>query len=316
MLTIESLMKEVIHNMDTGKFEQALTVINQLKAKRANIKNLDLNRARCFIELEQPYAGSAAEQALLEELSNHPDNKEAQVYLKQIRKEHEIFGRNTSQIKNREFLDVHQEIRDFTMLPVERLYRLWTRASQILKTGSGLGEFHEYGTARGGTAAMIAYLLKSYRVDKQVKVFDSFEGLPPEGEFDTTSGQSATAVGWGEGTCYAGVESLEKISSMLGVESYIEPIKGYYEDTLPKYPYTTRKICFAHVDCDWFDSIKIVLNHLLPALTIKNYIQIDDFGYWDGVRKATEEAFSLHRVAAESFDIDGFSMGFEINGNF
>jgi hypothetical protein len=45
-----------------------------------------------------------------------------------------------------------------------------------------------------------------------------------------------------------------------------------------------------HIDCDWYQSYKEVLDFLHSRLNEGAILQLDDYNTWEGVSKALEEA--------------------------
>lgn len=77
-------------------------------------------------------------------------------------------------------------------------------------------------------------------------------------------------------------------------------IKGKVEQTIPGT--LPGKIALLRLDTDWYESTKHELNHLYPLLEKAGILIIDDYGAWQGARKAVDEYFStngpvyLHRL--------------------
>ena len=61
--------------------------------------------------------------------------------------------------------------------------------------------------------------------------------------------------------------------------------KGYFEDTL--HPQTD--IAFAHIDCDWYDPVKLCLERIVPRLSAGAYVVLDDYNDYGGCRRAVDE---------------------------
>lgn len=64
-------------------------------------------------------------------------------------------------------------------------------------------------------------------------------------------------------------------------------IKGMVEDTVPvRAPET---ISILRLDTDWYASTRHELTHLYPRLSSGGVLIIDDYGYWQGSRRAVDE---------------------------
>src|SRR5205814_7704797 len=75
-------------------------------------------------------------------------------------------------------------IRPFTMVPVESLIELAQQVRAVLLYDIA-GSFVECGVWRGGASFLMAELLKQADVhERKVRLFDSFEGIPPPQQID------------------------------------------------------------------------------------------------------------------------------------
>lgn len=316
--------------MDTGKFimlginidsalvlykkkeyRKCLDVVCNLKSEGVSIEGVDLLRAKCLLDMNVSYKYSAAEQALLEELRLFPDSQNAKSMLEMVRRSGEVYGRELTSDMSEEFVCVLSVIRDFTMLPNARLWSLWQNVEIAMDRGDH-GVIAEFGVAGGGSTAMLAYLVKKHGLDTRVLAFDSFMGMPAPGKLDMFDGLGAQERGWGEGTCRSGIESLQEVSERLGVWDKVCAVPGYFNDVLLDFDFKGEKILAIHVDCDWYESVKCVLDKVLPNCREGTYMQVDDYGYWDGVKVAVDQ--SLTGISFTISDIDGYSCGVVFNG--
>ncbi len=71
-------------------------------------------------------------------------------------------------------------------------------------------------------------------------------------------------------------------------------IKGKVEETIPKN--IPKEIALLRLDTDWYESTKHELTHLFPLLKPNGVLIIDDYGHWEGVRKAVDEYISDNNI--------------------
>ena len=185
-----------------------------------------------------------------------------------------------------------------TYLPREALLLIVHAIKQIEKEKIK-GDIVEAGCALGGSAIMIAKF-KSYH--RSFKIYDSFEIMPEPGENDEIDvfnryGEIITGNSAGiGGNLYYGYEKnlLEKVKqnflafNVNWENENIQFVKGYYKETLR----IDKPIAFAHIDCDWYDSVMISLERITPYLSIGGFLIIDDYFYYEGCKKATDKYFS------------------------
>ena len=278
-----------------GNLVAGFAELNRLKAKRVPLRNADYLRAIYFANENQP---ESAIEALKEELRYFPDNQLALAALKTL-----LPGKPSVGASDEEFQSLLGVIRPYTMVGEDRLLSLFTLAKQVCQEDLP-GHFVECGVAAGGTSALLAAVVARYsRRPRQLFSFDSFEGMPAPSDQDTHRGQHAEAAGWGAGTCAAPVESLREVCRKLGVESLVEPVRGFFAQTLPATRQRIGPIAFLHVDGDWYESTQQIFGCLYDQVVPRGRIQIDDYGYWEGCQRAVEDfqkgsglEFTLHPI--------------------
>ncbi len=74
----------------------------------------------------------------------------------------------------------------------------------------------------------------------------------------------------------------------------IHLIKGKVEDTIPEN--IPKEIALLRLDTDWYESTKHELIHLFPLLKPNGILIIDDYGHWEGARKAVDEYISDNNI--------------------
>jgi hypothetical protein len=88
--------------------------------------------------------------------------------------------------------------------------------------------------------------------------------------------------------CYTPLDEVQSAMYSTGYDkSKIHFIKGKVEDTIPKS--APDQIAILRLDTDWYQSTRHELEHLYPRLVPGGILIIDDYGYWQGARKAVDE---------------------------
>ena len=72
------------------------------------------------------------------------------------------------------------------------------------------------------------------------------------------------------------------------------------EETLKKHK--PEKISILRLDTDWYSSTKKELEILYPKLAKNGVIIIDDYGHWQGCRKACDEYFKNKKILFHRID--------------
>lgn len=187
----------------------------------------------------------------------------------------------------------------FTLVPARSRVTVERAAQEVLDRRVP-GDFVEFGVHRGGTAAMLAMLLKP-ELGRTLHLFDRWGDLPDptdeDGPQKTRYARSNIPEKLADLTDCPPLESVREIMARINFPR-VRYYQGWYDETLPAYE--GRQIAFAFVDCDYFNSVKQVLefikHHASPGATIL----IDDYGGdWVGVKRATDEFCASRQLAVE-----------------
>lgn len=182
-----------------------------------------------------------------------------------------------------ELKEPYRSVYPFTQAHPTRQQNL-IRLADIIEREAVPGAVVECGVLDGGTAALMAFGTKGS--GRAVHLFDSWEGLP------------ATTAEDGDGGMWAGqvVGSPKRVVSVmhqLGITpSRLHFHKGWFADTFSKAP--IEKIALLHVDCDFYDPVKLTLETWHPKMSPGGFIQLDDYGVFVGCTKAVDEFLAKH----------------------
>jgi O-methyltransferase len=184
----------------------------------------------------------------------------------------------------------------FTMTTTERLYAL-INAIRYLCTYDIKGSVVECGVWKGGSMVAAARtLLESGCTDRDLYLFDTYEGMTKPSELDAdflggagTSEFEAKRTGPDSSDfCFACLDDVKGALFSTGYpRDRIHFIKGRVEDTIPSR--TPERIALLRLDTDWYQSRKHELTHLFPRLRPGGVLIIDDYGHWQGCRVAVDE---------------------------
>lgn len=160
------------------------------------------------------------------------------------------------------------------------------------------GHFVECGVWRGGAAFLMALVLKQLQVrDRRVWLFDSFEGLPAPQPID---GPAAADVAANPSryfdNCTASLEEVQGAARQLGVESYLEFVKGWFENTLPQNKTRVGPIAILRIDADWYESVSCCLGNFYDQVVSSGFVVLDDYYSYDGCAVALHEFFGGRQI--------------------
>lgn len=194
-------------------------------------------------------------------------------------------------------VDAAELVADYTMVSYARAVTLWQQVRHLDRSGIQ-GSLVECGTWRGGSCGMMAMAHKhSGTPARTIHMFDSFEGLPqPDAERD-----GGKAVNYAEGNAASTLKSINKcigplddnkrlMGDIIGYPAGLTVYHvGWFQDTVPSAAEGIGPIALLRLDGDWYHSTKVCLENLYHLVVPGGFVVIDDYGYWEGCRKAVDE---------------------------
>ncbi len=205
--------------------------------------------------------------------------------------------------------EIVSRVAPFTMTSLERRASLLGAVDHIVRHRIA-GDIVECGVWRGGSMMAVALALMARGdTSRHLYLYDTFDGMsePTDEDTNRVSGEPARLQlerAARDDAVWA-VAGLDDVRANLASTGYpterIHFIQGKVEDTIPgRLP---AAIALLRLDTDWYESTRHELQHLYPLLTRHGVLIIDDYGHWDGARRAVDEYFAasaepvfLHRV--------------------
>ena len=167
------------------------------------------------------------------------------------------------------------------------------------------GDFAECGVWRGGSVlAMILTLQELGVEDRDIHLFDTFEGMTAPTEHDISPIDPPALADWREAETsderpWAWLYGAEHFSEGQVKETVLATgypaerlhfVKGPVEETLPAH--APERLALLRLDTDWYESTRHELEHLYPRLPDGGVLIVDDYGHWEGAKRAVEEYFA------------------------
>lgn len=208
-----------------------------------------------------------------------------------------------------QFMELYNQCKTETMTSVERMYGLYKACEYVTKNKVS-GDFVECGVWRGGSSMMAAKTFKALGdLNRNFYLYDTYEGMSLPTEHDISIKNEKVLEQWQkhqqEDTKILAKAALDIVKQNMSRTAYPEQlihyVKGKVEDTIPNT--ISEQIALLRLDTDWYESTKHELQHLYPRLISGGILIIDDYGHWQGSRKAVDEYFMqlnffpyLHRL--------------------
>jgi len=198
-------------------------------------------------------------------------------------------------------VEIFNRVKPYTMTSPERVIALCDAVRYVVAAGIE-GAVVECGVWRGGSSMAAALMLRELgAANRDLYLFDTFEGMSAPGEHDRRAGGPAAADLLAASTKNAKVwaySPLGEVRANLQSTGYpmerVRFVQGKVEDTIPGQ--APEKIAILRLDTDWYESTRHELEHLFPRLAVGGVLIIDDYGAWEGARRAVDEFIAAQKV--------------------
>jgi O-methyltransferase len=186
----------------------------------------------------------------------------------------------------------------YTMTSPERIFSL-RRSIEYITKHNVPGEIVECGVWKGGSMMIAARALKKLSsTQRTLYLFDTYEGMTAPQDVDRSiKGQAASELlktQPKDGSWIWAVGPLEGVTQVMQDTQYpsekIVYVKGPVEETIPAQ--APAQIALLRLDTDWYQSTYHELTHLYPRLVPGGVLIIDDYGHWEGARRAVDQYFA------------------------
>lgn len=201
-----------------------------------------------------------------------------------------------------DFRPIYEAAHRATMTSPDRMYALYKAVRYVVEAGIP-GDFVECGTWMGGSVMVMALTLGQCGVeDRIIRAYDTFEGMPPPEAVDVdlwgaTAADvlaGADASDPGSFWCRAGIDAVRSNLNQIGYPAgNLRLFKGLVEETIPAQ--APDRIALLRLDTDWYSSTRHELEQLYPRLSPGGVLIVDDYGHWQGARRAVDEYFGPDR---------------------
>ena len=202
-----------------------------------------------------------------------------------------------------ELEEIVRRTRRYTMTPPRRVAALCDSVEYVVEREVP-GAFAECGVWRGGSMMAVALtLLRLGVTDRDLYLFDTFNGMPPPTDDDRRSlydGYSPMKH-WRRQQKEGNLNTwhyvpAERVYAALASTGYpparLHLVEGRVEDTLPAA--APDQLALLRLDTDWYEGTRHEMEHLYPRLSAGGVLLVDDYGHYEGARRAVDEYLAAH----------------------
>jgi len=200
-------------------------------------------------------------------------------------------------------IEIYKMVKPYTMTSPERVFAL-CEAVRYIHENNIEGDIVECGVWKGGSMMAVAeMLMRAGDTSRKLFLFDTFEGMTPPTDKDVdlagvtaeTQLEHSDKMVEDSVWCRAPLEIVKDAVNSTGYPgAMIHFVKGRVEQTIPLS--APDKIALLRLDTDWYESTRHEMEHLFPRLVTGGVLIIDDYGHWQGARRAVDEYLEKNRV--------------------
>lgn len=195
-----------------------------------------------------------------------------------------------------------EQVKDVTMTSPERIAGLHT-ALQEVHNNNIAGDFVECGVWRGGNIIIAKTFFDSVNDPRTCWAYDTFEGMTAPSEGDPRRAHEY----WNHLTvkCLSPLEEVINNFKKFNVaDGTINVVQGDVAETLLDPVAIPDTIAILRLDTDWYASTLVELEVLYSRLVPGGYLIIDDYGHWEGCKKAVDKFFGEEFVTNNFVKLD------------
>lgn len=181
-------------------------------------------------------------------------------------------------------------VRPYTLLSRERIQNVLDCIEQLEKDKIE-GDLVEIGVYKGGVIMAMALKCQQLNSNRKIYAYDTYEGMtqPTENDIDCNFLPASDMMHESKIMCYSSLEETKRNVEKTEYNNVVFCKGDIVKTDTSTIPQT---IALLRLDTDWYESTTFELQHFEPHVPKKGFVIIDDYGHWQGSRKATDEFLS------------------------
>lgn len=196
--------------------------------------------------------------------------------------------------------DLFESVKHLTLTTHERVNALRLAVEHVVAAGIP-GAIVECGVWRGGSMLAVARtLLAAGDTSRDLYLFDTFTTMPRPGpeDFDVYGRHVSEYHDVNVAHPYHSYLPLDTVRAVMEESGYpkerLHFVQGMVEDTIPASAPAT--IALLRLDTDLYVSTAHEMEHLYPRVSPGGVLLVDDYGDFQGAKKAVDEYLERHGI--------------------
>lgn len=188
--------------------------------------------------------------------------------------------------------EIYDICRSYSMISKERFMEN-IKAVEYIEKNNIKGCIIEIGVWKGGSilSMMLASQLYS-NVPREFHLYDTFEGMTLSSEADKDINNISAQHLINQNPFLKCISGLEEVQNNIRRHCQIKA--EYHVGDILKNKFVPNQIAILRLDTDWYESTKYELDTFYDSVSPGGVILIDDYGHWQGCKKAVDEFLEKH----------------------
>lgn len=210
-------------------------------------------------------------------------------------------------------------IKEYSMVSYEPLVSLFQQV-RYCEINNLSGDYVECGVWKGGASGLMALgNIKYGNRLRNIHMFDIFDDIcepDPTVDGKFALNQVSSLSGYNKNifsgklqpvkgvyNSHGGPGTVKIVKELIEIKigydrDYLHYYEGWFQDTLPKVSNQIHQISILRLDGDFYASTKVCLDFLYAKVVSGGIIILDDYGLYEGCKKATDEFREKHGITS------------------
>jgi O-methyltransferase len=200
--------------------------------------------------------------------------------------------------------DIYTICKNYSMISKER-FACNINAVIEIESKQIEGCIIEIGVWKGGSILSMILTSELFsKTPREFHLYDTFEGMTVASDVDKDLNNNSAESLMNQNAWVRCISGLDEVKSNIQRHTNITPY--YHVGDIRQNNVVPEKIAILRLDTDWYDSTKYELETFYNNVSPGGIIIIDDYGHWQGCKKAVDEFLEKHpTIVLQTIDYTG-----------
>jgi O-methyltransferase len=185
-----------------------------------------------------------------------------------------------------------KECSKYSMISTERFHNNIDMVKYV-ESNEIPGDIVEIGVWKGGSIlSMIIMYEITKKISRNFHLYDTFDGMTDPTNIDVDIHNHPASLLMKVDTNILCKSSLDEVKT--NIKKYTNILPNYHVGDIIHTTVYPEKIAILRLDTDWYESTKFELDNFYDKVVPGGVVIIDDYGHWQGCRKAVDEFLAVH----------------------